>query len=124
MGSTGQVCVFWLKKCDRGVTQVLAVFRTARANTVLNGGEGGIIGGGGKLPPAGQQKHPKGQAGLRDHTEVYIAHPVAPVAHQVILEPGIGQFREFETPRVHTRIHSLALFLVHKLTCGKRESVS
>ena len=29
---------------------------------------------------------------------------VAPVAYQVILEPGIGQFREFEPPRVHTRI--------------------
>ena len=27
---------------------------------------------------------------------------VAPVAYQVILEPGIGQFREFESPRVHT----------------------
>ena len=31
---------------------------------------------------------------------------VAPVAYQVILEPGIGQFREFEFPRVHTRINS------------------
>ena len=41
-----------------------------------------------------------------------------------ILEPGIGQFREFEPRRVHTRINSLGLFLVHKLTCGKRESVS
>ena len=50
--------------------------------------------------------------------------PVAPVAHQVILEPGIGQFREFEPRRVHTRINSLGLFLVEKLTCGKRESVS
>ena len=49
---------------------------------------------------------------------------VAPVAYQVILEPGINQFREFESPRVHTRINSLGLFLVHKLTCGKRESVS
>ena len=28
----------------------------------------------------------------------------APVAYQVILEPGIGQFREFEPRRVHTRI--------------------
>ena len=26
----------------------------------------------------------------------------APVAYQVILEPGIGQFREFESPGVHT----------------------
>ena len=31
---------------------------------------------------------------------------VAPVAYQVILEPGIGQFREFEFPRVHTLIDS------------------
>ena len=44
--------------------------------------------------------------------------------YQVILEPGIGQFREFEPRRVHTRINSLGLFVVHKLTCGKRESVS
>ena len=51
--------------------------------------------------------------------------PVAPpVAYQVILEPGIGQFREFEPRRVHTRINSLGLFLVHKLSCGKPESVS
>ena len=50
--------------------------------------------------------------------------PVAPVAYQVILEPGIGQFREFESPRVHTRINSWGHLLVHKLTCGKRESVS
>ena len=50
--------------------------------------------------------------------------PVAPVAYPVILEPGIGQFREFEPRRVHTRINSLTFFLVHKLTCGKRESVS
>ena len=46
--------------------------------------------------------------------------PVAPVAYQVILEPGIGQCCEFESPRVHTRINSWGLFLVHKLTCGKR----
>ena len=50
--------------------------------------------------------------------------PVAPVAYQVNLEPGIGQFREFELRRVHTRIKSWGIFLVHKLTCGKRESVS
>ena len=37
-------------------------------------------------------------------TEVY--DPAAPVAYQVALVPGIGQFREFEFPRVHTRIHS------------------
>ena len=28
----------------------------------------------------------------------------------MILEPGIGQFREFESPRVHTRINSWGLF--------------
>ena len=50
--------------------------------------------------------------------------PVAPVAYQVNLEPGIGQLREFEPRRVHTHIDSLGLFLVHRLTCGKRESVS
>ena len=37
--------------------------------------------------------------------------PVAPVAYQVVLEPGIGQFREFESPRVHTRINSHSFFL-------------
>ena len=37
--------------------------------------------------------------------------PVAPVAYRVILEPDIGQFREFEPPRVHTRINSWGLFL-------------
>ena len=47
---------------------------------------------------------------------------VAPVAYQVILEPGIGQFREFEPRRVHTRKNPLEFFLAHKLTCGKRES--
>ena len=50
--------------------------------------------------------------------------PVALVAYHVILEPGIGQFRELEPRQVHTRINSLGLFPVHKLTCGKRESVS
>ena len=46
------------------------------------------------------------------------------MAYQVILEPGIGQFREFEPRRVHTIINSLGLVLVRKWTCGKRESVS
>ena len=46
------------------------------------------------------------------------------MAYQVILKPGMGQFREFEPPRVRTRINSWGLFLVHKLTCKKRESVS
>ena len=54
---------------------------------------------------------------------VYV-QPVAPVAYQVILELGISQFRDFEPPRVHTRTNPWGLFLVHKLTCGKRESVS
>ena len=31
--------------------------------------------------------------------------------HQVILEPGIGQFCESEPRTVHTRINSLGLFL-------------
>ena len=62
---------------------------------------------------------------ILSRVRVAIVHiPVAPVAYQVILEPGIGQFREFEPRRVHTRINSLGLFLVDKLTCGKRESVS
>ena len=47
----------------------------------------------------------------RDNTESEIKGPVAPVAYQVILEPGIGQFREFEPRRVYTRINSLGLFL-------------
>ena len=34
------------------------------------------------------------------------SYTVAPVAYQTILEPGIGQFREFECPRVHTRFNS------------------
>ena len=49
---------------------------------------------------------------------------IASVAYQVILEAGIGQFRESKSPRVHTRINSWGLFLAHKSTCGKRESVS
>ena len=43
---------------------------------------------------------------------VQYMEPVAPVAYQVILEPGVGQFREFESPRVYTRINSWGLFLV------------
>ena len=39
----------------------------------------------------------------------------ATVAYQVILEPGIGQFREFEPRRVHTRINSL----VGTFSCGR-----
>ena len=41
------------------------------------------------------------------------------MAYQVILEPGIGQFCEFESPRVHTRTNSWGLFLVHKIDLRK-----
>ena len=61
---------------------------------------------------------------VQRHSCYYVYRPVAPVAYQVIVEPGIGQFREFEPRRVHTRINLLGPFLVDKLTCGKRESVS
>ena len=44
------------------------------------------------------------------------------MAYQVVSGPDIGQFLEFESPRVHTQINSWGLSLVHnKLTCGKRE---
>ena len=55
---------------------------------------------------------------------IYDHKPVDPVAYQVIFEPGIRQFREFEFRRVHTCIKSWGLFIVHILTCGKRDSVS
>ena len=50
--------------------------------------------------------------------------PVVPVAYQVVLEPGIGQFREFEPRRVHTsyKFDGTFFLVVHKLTCGKRET--
>ena len=45
------------------------------------------------------------------YTQEYLC-PVAPVADQVILEPGIGQFREFEPPRVHTHSYKfVGIFL-------------
>ena len=53
-------------------------------------------------------------------TRVYHGVYVAPVAYQVTLGPGIGQLREFEPRRVHTRINSLGFLFVHKLTCGKK----
>ena len=59
-----------------------------------------------------------------DMSTDYEYKPVAPVAFQVILEPGIGQFRDFESARVHNRINSWGFFLAHKLTRGKRESES
>ena len=41
------------------------------------------------------------------------------MAYQVIPEAGVGQFREFEPRRVHTRINSWELsFVQKKLTCG------
>ena len=49
--------------------------------------------------------------------------PVAPVAYQVIVEAGIGQFREVESPRVHIRIKWWGPFFVQKLPCGERDSV-
>ena len=45
--------------------------------------------------------------------------PVAPVAYQVILEPGIGQFREFESPREQTRIHSWGLVYCARIDLRK-----
>ena len=42
----------------------------------------------------------------------YTTQSVALVAFQVILEPGIGHFREFESPRVHTHINSWGLFFL------------
>ena len=39
-----------------------------------------------------------------------IAIPVTPVAYQVILEPGTGQLREFESPRVHACINPWGSF--------------
>ena len=51
-------------------------------------------------------------------------HTMASVAYQVILEPGIGQFCEFKARRAHSRHNPLGILLVHKLTRGKRESVS
>ena len=56
--------------------------------------------------------------------DVYVAKPVAPVAYPVICEPGLGLFREFTPPRVHTDTNSWRLFPVHTLTRGKRDSVS
>ena len=40
-----------------------------------------------------------GTGALRKGTfKCNVYEPVAPVAYQVILEPGIGQFRELESP--------------------------
>ena len=74
----------------------------------------------------GLESHVGPSFGLQFSKIVECLHctPVAPVAYQVILEPGVGQFREFEPRRVHARINSWGLFLVDKSTCGKRESVS
>ena len=46
----------------------------------------------------------------RSRMTVHPLQPVAMVAYQVILKPGIGQFREFEPPRVHTRINAWGTF--------------
>ena len=50
---------------------------------------------------------------------VHSIYQVAQVAYQVILEPDIGQFREFEPRRVHTYINSLGLSLVHNFDLRK-----
>ena len=60
----------------------------------------------------------------RESPRMPILRLVAPVAYHVILEPGIGQFLEFEPRQVHTHKNSWVRFPVHKMTCGKRESVS
>ena len=73
-------------------------------------------------PPAGQTiryYYWKTISELRDPRDTHCI--IAPMAYQVIFEPGIGQFREFEPRPVHPRINSLELFLVLKLSCGKRE---
>ena len=54
----------------------------------------------------------------------YNMGPVAPAVYQVVLEPAVGQFREFESPRVHTRVNTWGLVLFHNSICGKRESVT
>ena len=48
--------------------------------------------------------------GIERERRQHIHRPVAPVAYQVILESRIGQFRDFESPRVHTRINSWGFF--------------
>ena len=40
------------------------------------------------------------------------------------LRAVIGQFREFESPRVRSRVNSWGLVLVQELSCGKREGAS
>ena len=66
----------------------------------------------------------KAETEVQTSMNLWFNVPVAPVAYEVMLKPDVGLFREFEPRRVHTRTNSLGLFLVHKLTCGKRESVS
>ena len=52
-------------------------------------------------------------------TRGHIGMSVAPVAYQINLEPGIGQFREFEPRRVHTRINSLRFLLCAQIDLRK-----
>ena len=60
------------------------------------------------------------------HIHTYML-PVASVACQVILEPDIGQFRDVRAPPSAYSYSCIFVgtffFLVHKLTCRKRESV-
>ena len=50
---------------------------------------------------------------------VHCIQPVAPVAYQVIVEPGVGQFREFEPRRVHARINFVGNFSCAKIDLQK-----
>ena len=58
-------------------------------------------------------------ASARAGVRVFVGVPVAPMPCQVILEPGIGQFREFESPRVHSGINSRGLLLVAEIDLRK-----
>ena len=73
---------------------------------------------GGKARLAGvcPSEEPPSPTALVQQVKLMYHRPVAPEAYQITLEPGIGQFRQFESPRAHTRINSWVLFLVHKMT--------
>ena len=66
------------------------------------------------LKPRGYRKLKRGSTGSSMSYS-----PVAPVAYQVILEPAIGQLREFEPPRVHTRINFLGTLLCAQIDLRK-----
>ena len=56
---------------------------------------------------------------LEIHTQETLSGPVAPVAYQVVLKPGMVQFGEFEFPRVHTQINSQRLFFCAQIDLRK-----